>query len=104
MSLQAAGFDWDQGNRAKCQKHGISIAEIEVLFASRPRVASDLKHSAVEDRFVAVGRNAQGRPMFVVFTLRQVESSTLIRPLSARYMHRREIESYEEEGSEADER
>jgi hypothetical protein len=33
MTLQVSGFDWDDGNRAKCQKHGVSIAEIEALFA-----------------------------------------------------------------------
>jgi uncharacterized DUF497 family protein len=27
-----SGFDWDSGNRDKCQKHGVSIAEIEALF------------------------------------------------------------------------
>lgn len=26
------GFDWDAGNRDKCQKHGVSIPEIERLF------------------------------------------------------------------------
>jgi uncharacterized DUF497 family protein len=30
------GFDWDSGNRAKCQKHGVSIAEIESLFLGTP--------------------------------------------------------------------
>lgn len=29
-----AGFDWDAGNWAKCQKHGVSIGEIEALFRS----------------------------------------------------------------------
>ena len=33
MILQFDGFDWDRGNRAKCQKHGLSIALIESLFA-----------------------------------------------------------------------
>ncbi len=23
------GFDWDDGNRSKCQKHGMTIAQIE---------------------------------------------------------------------------
>lgn len=33
--------------------------------------------------------------MFVVFTFRQQEGRRLIRPLSARYMHKKEIEGYE---------
>ncbi len=33
MILQFDGFDWDRGNRAKCQRHGLSTALIESLFA-----------------------------------------------------------------------
>jgi uncharacterized DUF497 family protein len=35
MTLHANGFDWDQGNRAKCRKHGLSSEAIEDLF-TRP--------------------------------------------------------------------
>ena len=31
------GFDWAHGNRRKCLKHGMSIADIEAVFA-RPVV------------------------------------------------------------------
>jgi uncharacterized protein len=48
---------------------------------------------------MAVGRNSRGRAMFVVFTMRQKDGKRLIRPLSARYMHKKEIEGYEAEGS-----
>ena len=27
-----SGIQWDRGNRAKCQKHGVTIAEIEYIF------------------------------------------------------------------------
>jgi uncharacterized protein len=38
MSFPAIrGFDWDHGNRDKCQKHGMSIGDIEAVFA-RPVV------------------------------------------------------------------
>jgi uncharacterized DUF497 family protein len=57
------GFDWDRGNRAKCQTHGVSIAEIEELFQNEPRVAPDPKHSQEEDRLLAVGRTSAGRPV-----------------------------------------
>ena len=93
------GFDWDQGNLAKCQKHGVSVAEIESLFFQDHRIAPDLKHSAVEARQLAVGRSATGRPMFVVFTVRQYGDKQLVRPISARYMHAEEIERYEQSGS-----
>jgi hypothetical protein len=35
MKLRVSGFDWDDGNRTKCEKRGVSIAEIEALFRVR---------------------------------------------------------------------
>jgi predicted DNA binding CopG/RHH family protein len=32
MTERISGFDWDQGNRTKCERHGVSIADIEALF------------------------------------------------------------------------
>jgi uncharacterized DUF497 family protein len=93
--MDADGFDWDFGNRTKCEKHGITIAEIDAFLSGAPRIAPDVKHSGSEARSVAVGRNSHGRAMFVVFTLRIREGKHLIRPLSARYMHKKEIEGYE---------
>jgi len=95
MNLQAGGFDWDDGNRSKCQKHGVSIAEIEALFQHGLRVAPDPKHSEDEDRLIAVGKTGTGRPLFVAFTMRTKEGRSLIRPVTARYMHAREIAAYE---------
>ena len=99
MTLSVNGFDWDSGNRAKCQKHGVSIADIEALFRDGPRIAPDPKHSRDEDRLIAVGRTSGGRPVFVAFTLRAKGGRRLIRPVTARYMHAKEIAAYEEEGS-----
>jgi len=105
MSVPVNGFDWDNGNRAKCEKHGVSIAAIEALFRNGPRIAPDPKHSAAEDRLIAVGRTGTGRPLFVAFTLRTREGRRLIRPVTARYMHAKEIAAYEkEESSEAEDR
>jgi uncharacterized DUF497 family protein len=88
-------FDRDEGNRAKCTKHGVSVAEIEALFASGPRVAPDVAHSASEDRLIAVGRTNDGRALFIAFTLRKRGAHSLIRPISARYMHKKEADAYE---------
>jgi uncharacterized DUF497 family protein len=60
MNLRAGGFDWDVGNRSKCEKHGVSISEIEARFLLGPRVAPDPNHSADEDRLIAVGKNRRG--------------------------------------------
>ncbi|MEY4982780.1 MAG: hypothetical protein RIR62_1046 [Pseudomonadota bacterium] len=90
--IHCTQFDWDDGNRAKVQKHGLSVAEIEGFFRRAPRVAPDPRHSQAEARFIAVGRTAQGRPAFVAFCWR----GACIRPISARYMHAREARRYEE--------
>jgi uncharacterized protein len=99
MERLRANFDWDDGNREKCQKHGVSVAEIEAFLGGTPRFAPDRKHSRTEERFLAVGRNSRGRAMFVVFTLRERHGELFIRPISARYMHRKETEGYEKESS-----
>ncbi len=101
MDLRVSGFDWDEGNRAKCQKHGVSITEIEELFVRDPLVAPDPKHSADEDRLIAAGRTSKGRPVFVAFTIRIMNNRRLIRPVTARYMHAKEIAAYEKEDSTA---
>lgn len=87
--MQLNGFDWDHGNRDKCKKHGVSLAEIENLFLGELRVGPDPHRG--ETRFRAAGRTSQGRALFVVFTLRDGK----IRPVSARYMHKKEIAAYE---------
>jgi uncharacterized protein len=93
--MEFAGFDWDAGNRAKCQKHGLSIAEIESLF-NRPIIMLPGKENLQgERRFLAIGTTAKGRHGFVVFTQRERGDGILIRPISARYMHKKEVESYE---------
>ena len=103
MVLTVAGFDWDEGNRAKCARHGVSSAEIEALLQGDPRVAPDMRHAHREDRLIAVGRNAMGRPMFVAFTIRTKEGRQLIRPITARYMHAKEVKAYEAQGSKTNE-
>jgi uncharacterized DUF497 family protein len=97
MTLQFDGFDWDRGNKAKCQKYGLSIALIEGLFVRPLAIIPSTADSQGERRFCAVGRTGNGRRVFLVFTLRHKGDKQLIRPISARYMHKREIESYEKE-------
>ena len=92
-----AGFDWDAGNIEKCREHGVSVDEIESLFRGAPRIAPDVKHSAKEDRLLAIGTGTTGRVLFVAFVFREVEGAMCIRPISARHMHRKEVEKYEEE-------
>ena len=97
MFEEVTGFDWDNGNIEKCQKHGVSIEEIEILFCNpKIAVAPDPKHSQAEERFIAVGKSKDNRYIFVAFTRRKNQEETLIRPISARFMHDKEVRRYEE--------
>jgi hypothetical protein len=99
QTVGASGFDWDDGNTLKCQKHGLSQREIEQVFIDVIQVAVDDAHSITEPRQLAVGRTTNGRPAFVIFTLRSLNGQTVIRPLSARYMHAKEFKRYGPEES-----
>ncbi len=96
VTVSTIGFEWDRGNRENCRKHGVSIADIEAAFARPIAVFPDPSHSRSEERFKAVGKTDEGRHVFIVFTLRTREARTLIRPISARFMHAKEVEHYEE--------
>ena len=93
--MEFAGFNWDSGNHKKCQKHGVSIAEIESVFSRPVVVLPDKENPQGERRFRAIGTTLKNRKLFVVFTLRNHANAVLIRPISARYMHKNEVESYE---------
>ena len=95
-SKTVAGFDWDEGNQAKCQKHGVTLAEIESVFAGTPSIGPDAAHSTVETRFLAIGRASSGRHVFMAFTWRERNGARYIRPISARYMHAKEVQHYEQ--------
>jgi uncharacterized protein len=97
VAMQFDGFAWDGGNLEKCQKHGVTIAEIESLFAGTILVSRDAQHSEIEQRYRAVGRTEKGRSLFVVFTWRSSDKGRMIRPLSARYMHKKEVRAHEKE-------
>jgi hypothetical protein len=97
MTSAVSGFDWNDGNRGKCQKHGLSVRMIESLFRRPLDVFPDPEHSAEEERFKAIGTTGQGRRVFIVFTLRKRGGERVIRPISARYMHQKEVEHYEKE-------
>ncbi|MDX2113733.1 MAG: BrnT family toxin [Alphaproteobacteria bacterium] len=95
MKIAIKGFEWDAGNLTKCQKHGLAKEEIEkFLHHGRYRLLPDVKHSQTEKRLIAVGMNERGRWIFIAFTIR---GNSIVRPITARYMHRKEITGYEKE-------
>ena len=97
--MRVDGFDWDPGNIEKCEKHGLAREDIEDFFyQDNIYVAPDIEHSITESRFFAIGRLLKsGRAVIVVFTIRDKEGKKLIRPISARFMHKKEVNRYEKE-------
>src|SRR5438105_2332558 len=88
------GFEWDDGNSMKNEKHSVSDAEAEQLFVNEPLlVLEDRAHSAAEPRWHALGRTDEGRLLHATFTLRA--GGTRVRIISARPMHRKERTAYE---------
>lgn len=97
ISWEIAGFDGDHGNWPKCGKHGLSQAEIEYALEADPVVMVDPHRG--EPRMRAIGKTRAGRYVFLVFMTRMVKGHTLIRPISARPMHEKEIAHYEASSS-----
>lgn len=92
---KVSGFDWDDGNARKNDKHGVSMAESEQVFFNEPLLLiADTKHSYGESRFHALGKTDDGRMLHITFTLRQADKK--IRVISARDMHRKERAIYEQ--------
>lgn len=67
------------------------------------RVFPDPAHSAAETRYLGIGRTASGRHVLVAFTYRAIEDQRFIRPVSARFMHAKEIKHYEAQSQDPSE-
>ena len=92
---QITGFNWDDGNARKNEKHGVSMAEAEQVFFNAPLLLlEDSAHSQQEPRVHALCKTDEGRMLHIAFTLRQ--TGLLIRVISARDMHRKERAVYEQ--------
>lgn len=88
-------IEWDAGNLLKCQKHGVSVEEIEELLSEGAlKVFPD--PTIHESRKRGIGRSAAGRYIFLVWTARIDEIGRKLRPISARYMHAKEVKYYEQ--------
>jgi uncharacterized protein len=89
------GFDWDEGNARKNERHGVSMAEAEQLFFSTPLLLlDDVAHSQSEPRYHALGKTTEGRRLHCSFTLRG--DGRLIRVISARAINRKEQAIYDQ--------
>jgi uncharacterized protein len=92
------GFDWDEGNARKNNKHDVSNAEAEQVFFNAPLlVAPDARHSEKESRMHALGVTDDGRHIQISFTVR--DEGRKVRVISARPMNRKERNIYEQQGA-----
>lgn len=82
-------FEWDEGNQNKnWKKHKVSISEAEEVFFDKGRkIAKDFFHSAIEDRYIIIGKTKGERALFIVFTQRK----NRVRVISARDLNKKEF-------------
>lgn len=95
---QIDGFEWVDGNRDKNRlKHKVSIGECEEVFFNQPLIIlEDHKHSQDERRYAAYGTTSEGRKLHIIFTVREAR----YRVISARDMHRKERQFYDDQTEE----
>jgi uncharacterized DUF497 family protein len=93
LVAECDGFEWDEGNRYKNWiSHNVTENESEEVFVSTPLALSDdIKHSQIEDRYLALGKTKKNRKLLVAFTIR----TTKIRVISARDMSEKDRRDYE---------
>lgn len=97
MELEISGFDWDDANLGKLEKHNVTQEEAEEIFYLSPIIDEGAYEKKGEKRFRCLGVTAGGRYLSAFFTIRQ----GLIRNISVRTMRRKERRLYEQkkEGS-----
>lgn len=98
-AMIVAGIEWDDGNWPKCAKHGVSKSEVEYVLRNMDFRSRD--PHALEERFRTAKRTPDGRFVFVAFTHRQRNGDIFLRPITARYMHEKEVRDYERTREEA---
>ena len=82
----------------------LSARDIESIFQGPVSVFPDPEHSGEEELFIGIGKTEKHRNVLVVFKLRRKDDVVLIRPISARFMHKKEIDYYEKETSKNEKR
>jgi len=93
IEKSAIEFEWDKGNIGKNKKHGVEDKEGEEVFLDENKIIyKDVVHSQKEKRFIVIGKNEQGRLLFISFTYRRKR----MRIISVRDTDRKEKNLYEE--------
>lgn len=94
-SIRFDGFDWDDGNRGKALRHGISDEEIEQVFFNEAVMDRQARNTPGEERRRALGETDAGRLLRVIFTVRARRGTRLIRPISVVLMSHAERRLHE---------
>ena len=92
-------FEWDDAKaQANLAKHGVDFMDaMSVLADPLAMTRFDDEHSDEEERWVSVGRAANGQLLLIVYTFHASGPNTaLVRLISARAASRRERAQYEE--------
>jgi uncharacterized DUF497 family protein len=93
FSGEPDAFEWDAGNRTKNRKHGVELDDVAAMFQHDlvflGRIVTPAHN---EERWLALGQDARGRRLALVFTRR----GQRLRPVSCRPMRRDERRIYEE--------
>ena len=90
-------FDWNPAKaEANFDKHGVRFEEAQTVFDDpEERTLYDADHSAIEDRFVTLGRSVLGRVLVVVHTERVGRDGVgIVWLISARLATKKEVRSY----------
>ena len=93
-------FEWDDAKaQSNLAKHGVDFMDAMSVFLDRLAMTRfDDEHSDDENRWVSVGRAANGQLLLVVHTFSATGPNTaLVRLISARPATRRERAQYEQE-------
>jgi len=98
LTMSELLFEWDELKaQENLRKHRVSFLEAKTVF-NDPLLATypDDAHSASEDRFLSIGRSADGRILLIVHTERDYgENVLVIRLISCRKATPRERKVYE---------
>jgi hypothetical protein len=85
--------EWDPKKaKTNFQKHGIHFADAEIVLFDPNSLSMEDIEAEGEQRFIALGYDAVGRLLVVVYTYRRDN----IRIISARHATKRERKTYEE--------
>lgn len=91
MEITVRGFDWDEANLGKLEKHHVAQEEAEEIFYSAPLIDEGAYEKKGEKRYRCLGITTNGRYLAAFFTVRR----GLIRNISVRSMRRQERKLYE---------